>query len=420
MPASVVIGSCKGSYSISTSITTPVMVGNPTAKELDAHIEGSDELLLQVVTQRRMLVKEKALLSQKPTPARAYTVEEQHILRKMSYHWAQADDAVLNFPFCQKPFNIPLKPDPTGAMLFIPVEILHKVFFDLDFTSLEALRRTDSRTRSVVDVFHLYKEITTIAPGTLRGLFATKVMPHFSARDIYITLCSDRCSACGHFGPFLFLPKCVRCCWSCLNSLSGDVFKVYSVIPSNKEERRLPVAHVVFGKYGIEQHDIMSSSIAPGYHFVSSQHLTALGVLLPAQASFPSSTSRGQSRTGIRGPFRTGDMDRDWAISRNKIPRYMVTAPFPTLNTITREVEKGVYCRGCEAKRWRSDAFLVNIGVVMTAMNKAYSSEEFLAHFKVCKTAAKLWKHLKEGWELVQIDPNHPWRRDGDWSWTGW
>ncbi len=183
------------------------MVGNPTAKELDAHLEGSDDLLLQVVMQKRMLVKEKALLSQKPTHARVYTVEEQHILRKMSYHWAQADDALLNFPSCQKTLNIPLKSDPSGAMRLIPVEILHKVFLDLDFKSLEALRRTDTQTRSVVDAFPLYKEITAIAPSALRALYATKVMPHFSAREIHITLCNDRCSACGHFGPFLFLLK---------------------------------------------------------------------------------------------------------------------------------------------------------------------------------------------------------------------
>ncbi len=196
---------------------------------------------------------------------------------------------------------------------------------------------------------------------------------------------------------------------------------VYSVIPPHKGERRLPVAHGVFGKYGIEQHDIMSSSTKPGHHFVSSQHLAALGVLLPTQASFlPSSNSGDPTCPNIRGPFRTGEMDRDWEIARNKIPRYMVTAPFPTLNVITREVEKGIYCRGCEAKKWRQSAFLVNDGVKMKAMNKAYSFEEFLAHFKVCKAAAELWKDLKRGKELVRIDPTHPWRRDGDWSWTGW
>ncbi|KAF3111834.1 hypothetical protein TWF706_011564 [Orbilia oligospora] len=103
-----------------------------------------------------------------------------------------------------------------GAFSSIPVEISYSILEILDVQSLTGCRAVNWYFRSLVDEVFPYKSIVKDCPEVLRVLLSTKSAPNFTIRQIYETLCSQACSECGQFAPFLDLFTGRRNCFPCI------------------------------------------------------------------------------------------------------------------------------------------------------------------------------------------------------------
>ncbi|KAL1868208.1 hypothetical protein Plec18167_008402 [Paecilomyces lecythidis] len=122
------------------------------------------------------------------------------------------------------PFDIPgtdeTNPNPllAGFLGSLPLDIVYEVLMDLDYGSTSRMRLLNSCYRRLVDSFPAYGVLKNHARQSLRIMRITKIDSQWSIGQIFTEMCSPRCRTCTDFGPFLFLPTCSRCCYSCLQS----------------------------------------------------------------------------------------------------------------------------------------------------------------------------------------------------------
>lgn len=112
------------------------------------------------------------------------------------------------------------EPPSAGYLGSIPLDIMYEILGSLDYESTSRIRLLNSRYRKLVDSFPAYLILKNHARQTLRVMRKVKVDSRWSVGQIFAEMCYPRCRTCMDFGPFLFLPSCSRCCYTCLRSHS--------------------------------------------------------------------------------------------------------------------------------------------------------------------------------------------------------
>jgi hypothetical protein len=103
-----------------------------------------------------------------------------------------------------------------GALEALPPEILCSIFMLLDLQCLTDFRAVSWGARALVDSIPTYNAIVQHSPDALRALLSTRMAGHFTAQDIFETLCTQACVGCGQFGPLLDMFTAHRYCITCV------------------------------------------------------------------------------------------------------------------------------------------------------------------------------------------------------------
>lgn len=103
-----------------------------------------------------------------------------------------------------------------GHLDVLSTDLLHLVLASLDFRSLSNLACVSHGGRAAVESLPAYQRLIKNAPAALIALSRTKLITCHSIASIYAALLTEKCVSCHHYGPFLFLPTCERCCIECL------------------------------------------------------------------------------------------------------------------------------------------------------------------------------------------------------------
>lgn len=141
-----------------------------------------------------------------------------------------------------------------GDLDALPLELLHRIFVMLDFTSLSSIFVTCVRGAACVESLPEYRDLMRHTPKALAALGNIGLIRLHSAATIHASLRSKDCESCGDFGPFLFLPTCKRCCYLCLRenqsfwvvplSVAEECFQL-----SASQARALPQMRSIPGRY---------------------------------------------------------------------------------------------------------------------------------------------------------------------------
>ena len=309
-------------------------------------------------------------------------------LEDAGYYWDYPGSQMIYF---KSPLRPPTDNRFRSSLLErLSPEIIYMVFNNLDFQSLEVLRRLSSRTREVVDSFPAHQDMTARAPDVLRALSHIGIISHFTAARLSGALYADRCVVCNDFGPYLFLLTLSRCCLNCLdNDLRLRVTTIPGAMTCYGLTRKALRSLLTVQLQGLSQRDERKSE-----HFVSADDARALGIATHGSAEAMDHFSRAEVEKKMI-EYESGRREtkpRSLAL-RSHDPRdrrqYYVSTAFPHFDPGSKRVELGIWCKGCKNRR-------LGYGNVdkperrkklQKAKDKAFSEAEFLKHYEECEFA---------------------------------
>ncbi|KAK8113445.1 hypothetical protein PG984_013971 [Apiospora sp. TS-2023a] len=136
-----------------------------------------------------------------------------------------------------------------GLLDRFPSELIIRIMGQLDLQGLARLSQVSIQANDYVLSFRDYRSLVLHAPVVVQALTKMGLVGLHSAGDLYSTLRAGACAVCGELGPFLYLPTCQRCCWSC-----WGYYPSFRIMPINHARRlydlsnddmvKLPVLHV--------------------------------------------------------------------------------------------------------------------------------------------------------------------------------
>lgn len=350
--------------------------------------------------------KKEPDISQKPPPS-ASEMSENTVrpLEDAGYYWDYPGRQMIYFKSpLRPPTDDRFRPkerrsDALSLLESLPFEIIYMVFNNLDFQSLEVLRRLSFRTREVVHSFPAHQDMTARAPDVLRALSHIGIISHFTAARLSGALYADRCVVCNDFGPYLFLLTLSRCC---LNCLDNDLRLRVTTIPE------------AMTCYGLTKNDLRSLLTGQdlsrpderkGVRYVSADDARALGIATHGSAEAMDHFSRAEfeRKTVEYESGRRATKPRSLALNSHD-PRdrnqYDVSTAFPYFDPGSKRVELGIWCKGCKDRRpgYGDVDKAEQRTKLQKAKDKAFSEAEFLKHYEECEFAKKpddFWMRLK-------------------------
>lgn len=112
--------------------------------------------------------------------------------------------------------HVPRKSSTLGVIDDLPLELLQMVLSMLDLQSFSRLSQVCSRAYGVAQSLPPYRDLIKYAPDVVAALAQTRLDRYHTVAMFHAALLSEQCVSCGHYGAFLFLPTCERCCHKCL------------------------------------------------------------------------------------------------------------------------------------------------------------------------------------------------------------
>lgn len=315
-----------------------------------------------------------------------------------------------------------------GRLGLLSMELLQNIMGELDFKSLGAMRCLNIQSKAIVEGTPAYRDITAFAHEARRSLSCTRSLVKYSANHLYSVLCEDRCSRCGRFGSFLFLPTGVRCCFSCVERRR----------PLTDPEMRIMSGPMTEDLYGLTEKALrqISTYTVPGtytnqqilvhkqHQIVSRVQASALGISIHGSKAameknvalgirHSSASSRRIRSRVIRTPRMFSGYYLDYSCP------FMVVVPFPHLMQEQRRIDRGVSCRGCECD-WASKLAGAPMDPndqwqdLWAERDAIFSENEFLAHFENCELARMLWNdYILGGRDMNECLTSRPWEASG-------
>ncbi|EME42633.1 hypothetical protein DOTSEDRAFT_112459, partial [Dothistroma septosporum NZE10] len=260
-----------------------------------------------------------------------------------------------------------------GVLDQLPVELIDIVCLELDLASLFALRHVSLRGRQIVSALPEFKLITKYAVSCLHAMLRTGTASGICLCTLWHLFCTSVCSTCQkNFGNTLHLLTWKRYCTTCLR---GRVHKsaVMTVAHARKQLRlraptlrRLPTLKTIPGIYTMEE-TLHKSSV----HLIAEYHAFS-------------------SYRDEHGGAEPAIVRREQQ-SRNV---FMSCCAFPSYDTLTRDVERGISCSGCQLISENQDGLREDL---VFLRDKVYSKASFLKHYEECEGAQRLWNSSDDG-----------------------
>jgi hypothetical protein len=350
------------------------------------------------------------------------------------------------------------RPKPIGLLKRLPLELIHAVLLDLDYTSLNKLRLVNRTARRIVESLPAYSLLRTHAPDTLRVMDASRCSPYFPIGHLFAEFCHPWCRTCPgrEFAPLLYLPTMARSCFKC-NRVRGeyqprlvtDICATYALSwrDMNNKVHPLPVIRTIpihppwaprriadIGQ-ALELAITIHGSLAAVEHAAREReerkrtaYQAALKewVIWNGDGEEEDNTKWRRTRKGkkTRSPsptptprrprvphkrfksLRTGQGADNW--------RFRATVAFPYFDRKMQTVETGVYCRACTyhwdegyADDWRPAATIFHPHPPnREARFRAFLEKDIPAHFAVCK-------NMNRGYDFAE-SRLHPLERQAD------
>jgi hypothetical protein len=202
------------------------------------------------------------------------------------------------------------------------------------------------------------------APHTLVALCRTDLISAHTACNLHSALQSQACESCGFFGPFLFLPTCQRCCFTCL-----DRNQSFWVLPVNRARR-------YFGLTARQIAQIPVMRSLPGYYWVGRSRRTQRRLRLVSVSAVKTRAIRVHGSDGKLEDLRQAAANAGTSIPELHTWKWYQAAPlkplaknpsltpkppntpsdnypgmasiqFSSLSVVTG-IEQGIWCLGCK------------------------------------------------------------------------
>ncbi|PYI06188.1 hypothetical protein BO78DRAFT_461361 [Aspergillus sclerotiicarbonarius CBS 121057] len=306
-------------------------------------------------------------------------IPEENIIRVTSYHRRDLDHAVLLIEHKQilgsirQPSRDPLAS--LGPLQVLPAELLHEVCFLLDIQSLFRFRQVSRGTRNVVSSIRAYQKTAEHAPHTLRAILHTKIASWFTIRDLFQVLHTRDCSCCGAFGGFIFLPTFLRCCFWCVKE--GKMPAVVSLDDVSYDNRW-------------KSPDFLNSipnlldsipTVRAKHGFYERCQIGARARRIVTMDDFIRLSEPWIGKKAARkAPFKELEF----------LP-LMATTTLPHLDLASGKIQNVVSCSGCRLRLEQAPKESTEEIDARTLSEKCYSHDEFIAHFRQCHEAQKVW-----------------------------
>jgi len=308
------------------------------------------------------------------------------ILRVTAYHRRDYDEQVISFsPFehakAQHTIAHDFDSTPTsgrGILEKFPAETFRLICLRLDLVSLLKLRPVNRVMRQTITLMTEYKNLTAHGLDAILAVLRTGLGDYLTLQDLYRPLLQERCTCCGGFGGFIFLLTCTRCCIDCLNNdlhltatdIGALMFKeshariLRDLSPVHVPLRTLPGAYSRTKAWrdggrllvaGEDVWDIIDRVQGPGPSPARLALLYNPNLLFGWQ----------KCAAAVNLPFYDPKADKGY---------------------------RGFSCKGCvsdiTARNWVSP---------QEQNTRVYSREGFIAHFKRCGRAQRLWLASRAG-----------------------
>ncbi|KAI0115576.1 hypothetical protein GGR51DRAFT_556011 [Nemania sp. FL0031] len=316
-------------------------------------------------------------------------------------------------------------PNPPGSVSFslgaldpIPTEVVRMVLDRLDAQSVARFACVSSGTNALVQAHVSYTSLIKNAPKALIALKKTGLIDLHSIDKLFTTLQSEKCTSCTHFGPFLFLPTCKRCCYNCLDEnpllrilMPGETKTYFGL--TRQAIQQLPIFRAIPGCYGRHPRYVnvefgtSERRMSSGLPLVSLEAAVDLGVMIHGSFEAMESAVIERYGTGVR-ELKSWDGDPVEEVEvRDALNFYangfypdmlfgMAFIPFPSVSK-SGTVEHGFRCRGCLVNRetWymtriRSHNPIPSFETPMKELYRSYSAASFLSHIDLCDGVRRL------------------------------
>jgi hypothetical protein len=308
-----------------------------------------------------------------------------------------------------------------GSLTIFPMEILLEVFRYFTLQTLILFRRLNRSAKHLIDASHPYKYLVSDIPAPLVTLFVTllrsDIISHFSPEHIYKSLSTDKCHVCGHFGAFMFLPECLRCCSWCLRysprlmpMTLAEVLTVFGLSEEQLIDARVPIIRSLQGKRHLPYRSALPTDFKE-VTFVSEAHARQAAVTVHGSdkafvAYVHSNTSEDalayqarreriayQSKHAHEGPFMNHAEDP----KLNHTSRFLAATHLPYLPPFqpTRALEHGVSCTGCRdvvRSKAALEFSIQDYNKLLQTADRAYTRVQFLEHYLACPEAQSLYR----------------------------
>jgi len=304
--------------------------------------------------------------------------KRREILRFLTYRTQQFDASVVSIPTKKTTQIVTGLPCTTlGDLEPLPLESLNEILRYSDLHSASAFRSLNRRARAVVESSFPYNLILHNAPNVFAVLEKTGIASHFSVDDVFQALCTPSCHICGEFGTYLWIPECIRCCFSC-------VMKAPELMPVSE-----PDARTAFGltKSGLASVPIMTT--LPGVYTTRQRLYRRTRRLLSRERARQAALDIHGGLEDLHNYVHFGTFKVKTTYSRrvaasaettkNDHTRFMAVVPLPYLDPSLRITHTGLSCRGCQFARKEAALF------------RTYTTKGILEHFKKCSGARELW-----------------------------
>ncbi|KAK4110179.1 hypothetical protein N656DRAFT_675931, partial [Canariomyces notabilis] len=288
-----------------------------------------------------------------------------------------------------------------GTLDIFPPEILLMILDVLDVQSIARLSMACFRARTVVWSMLAYRDLIEFALPTMVALVRTGMASYHSITQLHGALRSEQCCTCSEYGPFLFLPTCSRCCYTCLQfrpcflMLEPEEVENYFAL-SRYQVDKLPMFWVVPEFYDPNHSGLLRK-----------QDYTLVNVLAARELSVEVHGSLG--KTHVR-PLHDTDHFRYHAVGRFLLSQPLApydddciedvyfeepdeffgraVMEFPSLSK-TGELDEGLWCLGCEPTKLPIDP-PPPVNAKSRPWDRAWSTVSFLEHVKRCPGAREL------------------------------
>ncbi|KAH7201041.1 hypothetical protein BKA60DRAFT_612391 [Fusarium oxysporum] len=233
-----------------------------------------------------------------------------------------------------------------GVLARLPQDLLEEIVLHLDIDSFRRFRQ----------------RVLRYAPDALNALRRTDLSGYVSYSGVYTALTTSKCTFCGRFGEFMFLPTAKRCCFECLRASPETALVNQACISRREQWKDLYTEHAEDLAEALKSIDKMSKT---------------RGVLAKDLLAAYTKVDKGLKEPG-QSLLKPGWLHY----------RLAASIIFPSLNPRTGKLQTGLSPPSLVPATSQNVMF----NLYFRARDRSYSEDEAALHFSQCLESQKLWR----------------------------